>query len=101
MVFIFCSCCARSLCGQPPFSFKEIQNHLKSVTSVVIMAPTIGEPIDKATLSLHNLSDVEQATSLSDLLGLSPAKNEAGIGKMSSVKTLQVINFCLKTQKTE
>ena len=55
------------------------------------MAPTIGEPIDKATLSLHNLSDVEQATSLSDLLGLSPAKNEAGIGKMSSVKTLQVI----------
>lgn len=53
------------------------------------MAPTIGESVDKTTLSLQNL-DVEQATSLSDLLGLSPVKNDTR-NNFNSVKTLQVL----------
>ena len=55
------------------------------------MAPTIGESVDKTTLSLQNL-DVEQATSLSDLLGLSPVKNDTR-NNFNSVKTLQVKIF--------
>ena len=53
-----------------------------------MMAPTIEENVDKTTLSLENL-DVEKATSLSDLLGLSPVKND--VERLASVKTLQVI----------
>ena len=53
-----------------------------------MMAPTIEENVDKTTLSLENL-DVEKATSLSDLLGLSPVKND--VERLTSVKTLQVI----------
>jgi len=55
-----------------------------------MMAPTIEENVDKTTLSLENL-DVEKATSLSDLLGLSPVKND--VERLTSVKTLQCGEF--------
>ena len=44
---------------------------------------------EKATLSLQNL-DLDKATSLSDLLGLSPVKSRSEKDNLSSVKTLQV-----------
>ena len=53
-----------------------------------MMAPTIEENVDTTTLSLDNL-DIEKATSLNDLLGLSPVKND--VERLNSVKTLQVI----------
>jgi cytoplasmic polyadenylation element-binding protein len=55
-----------------------------------MMAPTQEQNVEKTTLSLDNL-DVEKATSLSDLLGLSPVKND--VERLTSVKTLQCGEF--------
>ena len=55
-----------------------------------MMAPTIEENVDATTLSLDNL-DIEKATSLNDLLGLSPVKND--VERLTSVKMFQCGEF--------
>ena len=55
-----------------------------------MMAQTIEENIDATILSLDNL-DIEKATSLNDLLGLSPVKND--VERLTSVKMFQCGEF--------